>query len=96
MVFNLITLGDGTNNLGHFSVIGYMNFYKNKGYIVYIIILDEILEKNDLDTDFIKLAEFKLTKIYTAFNPNENERVIKSYQHRRGRVNTLDGMDEDF
>ena len=59
-----------------------MNFYKSK---------DEILEKNDLDSDFIKLSEFKLTKIYTAFNPNENYRVIKSYQHRRKRIN-----DEDF
>ena len=55
-----------------------MNFYRNK---------EEILEKNDLDSDFIKLSEFKLTKIYTAFNPNENYRVIKSFQHRRKKVN---------
>lgn len=80
--YKLINIGEGTNNLGHFSIIGYMNFYKSK---------DEILEKNDLDSDFIKLSEFKLTKIYTAFNPNENYRVIKSYQHRRKRIN-----DEDF
>jgi hypothetical protein len=49
-----------------------------------------LLEKNDLEADFIKLAEFKLTKIYTEFNPNENYRVIKSYQHRRKK------LDDDF
>lgn len=52
--------------------------------------LEVLLEKNDLDADFIKLAEFKLTKIYTEFNPNENYRVIKSFQHRRKK------FDDDY
>jgi hypothetical protein len=69
--------GDGTNNLGNFSIIGYMNFFRSK---------DNIIEKNELDSEYIKLAEFKITKVYTAFNPNENYRVIKSFQHRRKRI----------
>jgi hypothetical protein len=69
--------GEGTNNLGNFNVIGYMNFYRTK---------ENLLEKNDLDNEYIKFAEFKLTKIYTAFNPNENYRVIKSFQHRRKKA----------
>ena len=58
-----------------------MNFYREN---------EVLLEKNDINSDIIKLAEFKFTKIYTAFNPNENYRVIKSYQHRRKR------MDDDY
>lgn len=69
--------GEGTNSLGNFSVIGYMNFYRSK---------ETLIEKNDASSEIIKLADFKLTKIYTAFNPNENYRVIKSYQHRRKKV----------
>lgn len=80
MVSILFILGEGTNTLGNFGIIGYMNFYRDK---------ESMLEKNDIDAEFIKLAEFKLTKIYTAFNPNENYRVIKSFQHRRKK-------DEDF
>jgi hypothetical protein len=53
-----------------------MNFYRQK---------DVMQEKNDILSEVIKLADFKFTKIYTAFNPNENYRVIKSYQHRRKR-----------
>jgi hypothetical protein len=69
--------GDGTNNLGNFGVVGYMNFFRTK---------DAIVEKNEMESEYIKLAEFKITKVYTAFNPNENYRVIKSYQHRRKRI----------
>ncbi len=77
----LITLGDGINNLGNFSTLGYMNFYRQK---------ELLIEKNDLNSEVIKLSEFKFTKVYTAFNPNENYRVIKSYQHRRKKC------DENF
>jgi hypothetical protein len=46
---------------------------------------DELLSRNDLDSDVINLGEFKVTRLYNAFNPNENYRVIKSYQHRKKR-----------
>jgi len=49
-------------------------------------LLEELLQKNDIESEIIKLAEFRLTKIYTAFNPNENYRVIKSFQHRRKKI----------
>jgi hypothetical protein len=58
-----------------------MNFYRSK---------EILIEKNDTSSEIIKLADFKITKIYTAFNPNENYRVIKSFQHRRKKV------DEDY
>jgi hypothetical protein len=54
-----------------------MNFYRDK---------DSLIEKNDINSEVIKLAEFKFSKIYTNFNPNENYRVIKSYQHRRKKI----------
>ena len=66
--------GEGKNNLGNFRMEGYMNFYKNK---------EEILEKNNVEDNIIKIAEFKMSKIYNEFNNSENERVIKSYNHRR-------------
>ena len=56
-----------------------------------IIILDEITRNNDIESDIIVLGEFKMTKIYNAFNPNENCRVIKSFQHRKKKNNN----DED-
>jgi len=28
--------GEGTNSLGNFSMIGYMNFYRNKGNFYFI------------------------------------------------------------
>ena len=66
--------GSGTNSLGNFNLTGYMNFFRNK---------EVIIEKNDLRDQVIKIAEFKINKIYTMFNPSENEKVIKSYNHRR-------------
>jgi hypothetical protein len=66
--------GNGTNSLGNFNLVGYMNFYRNK---------DVIKEKNNIQDQVIKIAEFKINKIYTKFNPTENEKVIKSYNHRR-------------
>ena len=60
--------GNGTNSLGNFNLVGYMNFYRNK---------DVIKEKNNIQDQVIKLAEFKINKIYTKFNPTENEKVIK-------------------
>jgi len=38
---------------------------------------------NSIDSEVIILGEFKMTRIYNAFNPNENCRVIKSFQHRK-------------
>ena len=66
--------GNGANNLGAFNVDGYMNFYRTK---------EVLLEKNKIEEPVIKLAEFKMKKVYNEFNPTENERVIKSYNHRR-------------
>lgn len=66
--------GNGSNSLGNFNLEGYMNFYRNK---------DVIKEKNNIQDQIIKIAEFKINKIYTKFNPTENEKVIKSYNHRR-------------
>jgi hypothetical protein len=57
---------------------GYMKFYRSK---------KEMLEKNNMDEPYIKLAEFNMTKIYNEFNSIENERVIKSYNHRRKKNN---------
>ena len=67
-------IGTGTNSLGDFNLNGYMNFFRNK---------EMITEKNNIEDQVIKLAEFKIQKIYTKFNPTENEKVIKSYNHRR-------------
>ena len=66
--------GSGTNSLGNFNLTGYMNFFRNK---------EVIIEKNNIRDQVIKIAEFKINKIYTMFNPSENEKVIKSYNHRR-------------
>jgi hypothetical protein len=63
--------------LGNFIILGYINFFRTK---------EVLLEKNDLDQEYIRIAEFKLNKVYTNFNPNENYRVIKSFQHRRKRI----------
>ena len=62
--------GNGTNNLGAFNIDGYMNFFRTK---------EVLLEKNKIEEPVIKLAEFKMKKVYNKFNPTENERVIKSY-----------------
>ena len=67
-------LGNGVNSLGNFNLTGYMNFFRNK---------EIILEKNNIEDQVIKIAEFKINKNYTFFNPSENEKVIKSYNHRR-------------
>lgn len=42
-----------------------------------------MLEKNELISDKLYVGDFKLTKIYNAFNSHENVRVIKSYHHRK-------------
>jgi len=42
-----------------------------------------LIEKNSEENDFVRLADFRMYKTYTAFDTNENYRVIKSYQHRR-------------
>ena len=67
-------LGNGVNSLGNFNLTGYMNFFRNK---------EIILEKNNIEDQVIKIAEFKINKNYTFFNPSENEKVIKSYNNRR-------------
>ena len=77
--------GDGSNSLGNFNLTGYMNFYRNK---------EVIIEKNNVEEQTIKLAEFKINKNYTKFNPSENEKVIKSYNHRRKKNDNNNG--EEF
>ena len=72
--------GNGTNNLGQFKLKGFFNFYRNK---------DILLEKNTLNNSFINLADFKLRRIYTEFNGTENDRVIKSFNHRRKKVTEM-------
>ena len=76
--------GEGANSLGNFNLSGYMNFYRNK---------EVIIEKNNIEEQTIKIAEFKINKNYTMFNPSENEKVIKSYNHRRKKN---DGFGEDY
>jgi len=71
--------GEGTNNLGNFNLIGYLNFFRSK---------DDILMKNDVESEVVVLGEFKMSKIYNAFNPNENFRVIKSFQHRKKKISS--------
>ena len=66
--------GSGKNNLGDFNIIGYVNFFTMK---------DQLLNNNSLDSEVIKFGIIKLTRIYNDFNSNENNRVIKSFQHSR-------------
>jgi hypothetical protein len=48
--------------------------------------------RNDLESEVILLGEFKMSKLYNAFNPNENFRVIKSFQHRKKKGSNSDDM----
>ena len=66
--------GSGKNNLGDFNIIGYVNFFTMK---------EQLLNNNDLESEVIKFGMIKLTRIYSDFNSNENNRVIKSFQHSR-------------
>ena len=66
--------GSGKNNLGDFNIIGYVNFFTMK---------DQLLNNNDIESEVIKFGMIKLTRIYSDFNSNENNRVIKSFQHSR-------------
>ena len=66
--------GRGKNNLGDFNIIGYVNFFTMK---------EQLLNNNDLESDVIKFGIIKFTRIYSEFNSNENNRVIKSFQHSR-------------
>lgn len=43
----------------------------------------------------IYLGEFKITRLYNAFNPNENYRVIKSYQHRKKKAYDQNGNENE-
>lgn len=54
-----------------------------------------MLKNNDLDSETIKLGEFKITRLYNAFNPNENYRVIKSFQHRKKKGGNNEESEED-
>jgi hypothetical protein len=36
-----------------------------------------------------------MTRIYNAFNPNENYRVIKSFHHRKKKGGEDDSLDDD-
>ena len=66
--------GSGKNNLGDFNIIGYVNFFTMK---------EQLLNNNELESEVIKFGVIKFTRIYSEFNSNENNRVIKSYQHSR-------------
>ena len=66
--------GSGKNNLGDFNIIGYVNFFTMK---------EQLLNNNSLDSEVIKFGIIKLTRIYSDFNSNENNRVIKSFQYSR-------------
>ena len=66
--------GSGKNNLGDFNIIGYVNFFTMK---------DQLLSNNAIESEVIKFGVIKLTRIYSDFNSNENNRVIKSFQHSR-------------
>ena len=69
--------GGGKNNLGDFNIIGYVNFFTMK---------EQLLNNNSLDSEVIKFGIIKLTRIYSDFNSNENNRVIKSFQHSRKKI----------
>ena len=56
------------------NIIGYVNFFTMK---------EQLLNNNSLDSEVIKFGIIKLTRIYSDFNSNENNRVIKSFQHSR-------------
>ena len=66
--------GGGKNTLGDFNIIGYVNFFTMK---------EQLLNNNELESEVIKFGMIKLTRIYNEFNNNENNRVIKSFQHSR-------------
>lgn len=69
--------GQGSNNLGEFNIIGFVNFYTMK---------DQLLAMNKVDSDVINFGMIKITRIYHAFDCEENTRVIKSYQHSRKKI----------
>ena len=73
--------GKGNNNLGEFHFLGYVNFFTIK---------EQLLENNNLDSEVINFGKIKLIRNYNAFNTNENNRVIKSYQHSRKRNDEYD------
>ena len=77
--------GTANNSLGNFELNGYFNFFRNK---------DIIKEKNSVEDQVIKIAEFKINKNYTLFNPTENEKVIKSYNHRRKKNDVIEEGEE--
>ena len=66
--------GGGKNNLGDFNIFGFVNFFTIK---------EQLLNNNDPESDVINFGLIKLTRIYNDFNSNENNRVIKSFQHSR-------------
>ena len=44
---------------------------------------EQLLSNNPIESEVIKFGMIKLTRIYSDFNSNENNRVIKSFQHSR-------------
>ena len=77
--------GTGNNSLGNFNLSGYFNFYRNK---------EIIKEKNNVEDQVIKLAEFKINKNYTKFDPSVNEKVINSDNHRRKKNDVVEEGEE--
>lgn len=68
--------GEGVNCLGKFKIKGYMNLFRDKV---------DLLRNNNVEDDFIRIAKIKMSRHYLVFNPNENERVMKSFTHRKRR-----------
>lgn len=51
-----------------------MNLYRSKF---------DLLRNNNLEDDYIKIAKLKMTRTYLVFDAYENERVMKSFTHRK-------------
>lgn len=49
-----------------------------------------------MESEKIYLGDFKMTKIYNAFNVNENNRVIKSFHHRKRKGNSENMNESDI
>ena len=75
--------GRGINNFGKFKVEGNMNLFRNKA---------DILRNNDLNSDYIILGKLKLKRKYLVFDQNENDRVIKSFTHRKRKKDEVNDI----
>lgn len=65
-------------------------------FTISFIFIDEMIEQNDPSSDKLYIATFKFTRLYNAFNNNENNRVIKSYNHRKKIFGNVSSYEEDY